>query len=77
MTTDIKAVIMVRHKLTEEKIRKRILRAIKNDNHNTKYIIEACKIGSQYLDFCKVIADLQSEGLVVYTENGYFILPRK
>lgn len=59
--------------LTEEQIRKRILNAVKKGNHETRYIIEACHVELQYFAFCKVLAELQKEGLLTYKEHdGYY-----
>ena len=60
-------------KLTKEQVSKRILRAIRKGHHNTKYIIEASKLEFQYVDFCEVIAELQTKGLLVYRDAGYYL----
>ena len=61
-------------RLTDEQVRKRILRAIKKGNNEPKYIIEACKLELDYFQYCKVIADLLSDGLIICKKDlGYYL----
>ena len=60
--------------LSVETLKKRIVRAIKAGNNETRYIIESCKAELDYWNFCKAMAELQSEGVVVFkTDLGYYL----
>ena len=60
--------------LSVETLKKRIVRAIKAGNHETRYIIESCKAEFFYRNFCSSIAELQCEGLVVFKPGlGYYL----
>lgn len=60
--------------LSVETLKKRIVRAIKAGNNETEYIIESCKAELFYWNFCKAIAELQCEGVVVFkTGLGYYL----
>ena len=57
-------------KTSVETLKKRIVRAIKAGNHETRYIIESCK--ADYRTYCEAIAELQCEGVVVF-KTGYYL----
>lgn len=60
------------NKLTVGILKKRIVKAIKSGNNNSRCIIEACEAELWYKDFCKAIAELQIEGKVTYKSGlGY------
>ena len=60
--------------LSVETLKKRIVRAIKAGNNETRYILESCKAELDYWNFCKAIEELQCEGVVVFKpELGYYL----
>ena len=60
--------------LDVETLKKRIVKAIKAGNNETRYIIEACKAEFSYYNFCQSIAELQQEGTVIYKSGlGYYL----
>lgn len=66
-----------RKTITMEQMSKRILRAIKAGNHDTRYIVEACKAECLYWLFCESIANLIKESRIVCKEvcgeYGYYL----
>lgn len=61
--------------LSVEILKNRIVKAIKAGNNETKYIIESCKAELFYYNFCEAIAELQSEGTVIYKSGlGYYLV---
>lgn len=64
--------------LSVECLKKRIIRAIKHGNTETRYIIEACKAEFSYYNFCKALAELQTEGVVIFhnepCDNNWYTL---
>lgn len=58
-------------------LKKRIVKAIKSGNNETKYIIEACKAEIWYYNWCKAMYELQKEGIVVCNDLGYFLNTKK
>ena len=63
------------HVYTAEQLRPRIIRAIKNGNHETKYIEEACKAEYSSTQFHEALRQLEKEGVIKYNENleGYYL----
>ena len=63
------------HCYSVEQLRPRIIRAIKNGNHETKYIEEACHAEWSYPNFGDAICQLIREGVIKYNENleGYYL----
>lgn len=60
--------------LSVETLKKRIVRAIKAGNNETKYILESCKAEFFYYNYCEAIAELQCEGVVVFKPGlGYYL----
>ena len=60
--------------LSVETLKKRIVRAIKAGNNETRYIIESCKAELFYWNFCEAMAELQCEGVVVFKPGlGYYL----
>ena len=60
--------------LSVEILKKRIVKAIKAGNNETKYIIDSCKAEFFYYNFCDAIEELQCEGVVVFKpELGYYL----
>lgn len=60
--------------LSVETLKKRIVRAIKAGNNETKYILESCKAEFFYYNYCGAIAELQCEGVVVFKPGlGYYL----
>ena len=64
------------HTYTVEQLRPRIIRAIKNGNHESKYIEEACKAEYSLTQFHEAIRQLEQEGIIKYNENleGYYLI---
>ena len=60
---------------TVETIKARILRAIKNGNHEAKYILEACNEYRAWANFGEALSQLKSEGTIKYNEllEGYYL----
>lgn len=60
---------------TVETIKTRILRAIKNGNHETKYILEACNEIRAWANFGEALSQLKREGTIKYNEllEGYYL----
>ena len=53
---------------------KSIVKAIKAGNHETRYIVEACKAELSYYNFCQALALLQQEGKIIYKSGlGYYL----
>ena len=63
------------HVYTAEQLRPRIIRAIKNGNHESKYIEEACKAEYSWPHFGEAMRQLEQEGIIKYNENleGYYL----
>jgi len=63
------------HVYTAEQLRPRIIRAIKNGNHETKYIEEACKAEYSWMQFHEALRQLEKEGVIKYNEvlEGYYL----
>ena len=60
--------------LEVQTLKKRIVKAIKAGNNETRYIIEFCEAELWYYNFCKAIAELQQEGIVIYKNGlGYYL----
>lgn len=60
---------------TVETLKARILRAIKNGNHETKYILEACNEIRAWANFGEALGQLKREGAIKYNEllEGYYL----
>lgn len=58
-------------------LKNRIVRAISKGNHGTRDIIEAVKCELQYRDFCRAIAELKCEGIILCDLNGYYLTNKK
>jgi hypothetical protein len=60
---------------TAEQLRPRIIRAIKNGNHESKYIEEACKAEYSWMQFHEALRQLEKEGVIKYNEllEGYYL----
>ena len=58
-----------------EVLKVRILRAIKNGNHETKYILEACNEIRAWANFGEALDQLKREGVIKYNEllEGYYL----
>ena len=63
------------HVYTAEQLRPRIIRAIKNGNHESKYIEEACKAEYSCTQFHEALRQLEKEGVIKYNEllEGYYL----
>ena len=63
------------HVYTAEQLRPRIIRAIKNGNHETKYIEEACKAEYSSTPFHEALRQLEKEGVIKYNDllEGYYL----
>ena len=63
------------HVYTAEQLRPRIIRAIKNGNHESKYIEEACKAEYSSTQFHEALRQLEKEGAIKYNEllEGYYL----
>ena len=63
------------HVYTAEQLRPRIIRAIKNGNHESKYIEEACKAEYSSTQFYEALRQLEKEGVIKYNKNleGYYL----
>lgn len=61
--------------LSVEALKKRILRAIKNGNHEPKYILEACDELRVWVNFGEALSQLRKEGVIKYNEllEGYYL----
>lgn len=55
-------------------LKERIIRAIKNGNHETKYIFEACRCDFQDCAFAEAMQELRLEGVIIYKDflEGYY-----
>ena len=62
------------HVYTVEQLRPRIIRAIKNGNHEAKYIEEACKAEYSWTQFHEALRQLEKE-VIKYNEllEGYYL----
>lgn len=58
-----------------EEVKARIIRAIKNGNHEVKYIVEACNELRSWSNFGEALNQLREEGLIKYNEllEGYYL----
>ncbi len=58
-----------------EVLKTRILRAIKNGNHEAKYILEACNDIRAWANFGEALGQLKREGAIKYNEllEGYYL----
>lgn len=56
-------------------LKDRIIRAVKNGNHETRYIFEVCRCDFQDLSFADAMQELKSEGVIVYKDylEGYYL----
>ena len=63
------------HVYTAEQLRPRIIRAIKNGNHESKYIEEACKAEYSSTQFHEALRQLEKEGVIKYNDllEGYYL----
>lgn len=55
-------------------LKERIIRAIKNGNHETKYIFEACHCDFKDIEFAEAMQELRLEGVIIYKDylEGYY-----
>ena len=58
-----------------EILKTRILRAIKNGNHEAKYILEACNEVRAWANFGEALSQLKNEGSIKYNVllEGYYL----
>lgn len=62
--------------LPVEILKSRILRAIKNGNHEAKYILEACDEVRAWANFAEALSQLKNEGLIEYNVllEGFYLV---
>ena len=58
-----------------EILKTRIFRAIKNGNHEAKYILEACNEVRAWANFGEALSQLKNEGSIKYNVllEGYYL----